>query len=507
MKLPRWLAPGAVAFLVVWLLLLAAGRSAFFKDPGTFWHTTTGELVLKDGFLRTDPYTFTFAGTWWVPYQWLGEVGMALAHRAGGFDTQLLGAVTIIAAVFAWLTARLLRTGLHPILAGGVVALALAAAGSHFHVRPHLFTLACMVVVVELLAATDTARPRLKILYFLIPLCVVWTNVHGGVLGGIGTVGIAFAGWVVFWKIGRPSPVKSWRDAGVLALVVGGCALGTLASPYGLDMLKTWNVIMGAPELREIIAEHRPLDVTAPYAWPVLALAALYLFVLYGVKRSALRVMWLLPLVWLVLTFSRCRHASIFAVTTVIAITAMWKHTSWALWLAARRPDFYQPGSAEPRPWWASVWLPVAVVLVAFGLQVAKVPVPLIGSGWATHDPAHWPVEVLDALKAHEPKPGQPNKLFNSGYIDGGFVIYHTPGYKVFVDDRCEVFGGPWLKEFSDTQLSPDPAPTLAKWEDKYGPYDFALTRTGTPIDDVFKASPKWKPEKVTPTATFYTRR
>ena len=141
--MPRWLAPGAVAFVVVWLLLLAAGPSAFFSDPGTFWHTTTGELILKDGFIRADPYTFTFAGTWWVPYQWLGEVGMALAHRVGGFDTQLLGAVTIIAAVFAWLAARLLRTGLNPVLAGGVIALSLAAAGSHFHVRPHLFTLAC----------------------------------------------------------------------------------------------------------------------------------------------------------------------------------------------------------------------------------------------------------------------------------------------------------------------------------------------------------------------------
>ena len=84
MKLPRWLAPGAVAFLAVWLLLLAAGRSAFFHDPGTFWHTTTGELVLKDGFLRADPYTFTFAGEWWVPYQWLGEVGMAARAPSRG---------------------------------------------------------------------------------------------------------------------------------------------------------------------------------------------------------------------------------------------------------------------------------------------------------------------------------------------------------------------------------------------------------------------------------------
>jgi hypothetical protein len=510
MTLPRWLGPGAIAFVVVWVLLLAAGRSAFFKDPGTFWHTTTGELILKDGFIRTDPYTFTFPETWWVPYQWLGEVGMALAHRVGGFDTQLLGAVTLIAAVFAWLAARLLRTGLHPILAGAVVALSLAASGSHFHVRPHLFTLAATAAVMVLLVETDVARPKLNRLFWLILLCMLWTNIHGGVLGGIGTLCIAFAGWVVFWKLKRPSPVKSWRDVGLLALVAVGCTSATLASPYGLDMLKTWNVIMGAPELREIIKEHRPLDVAEPSAWPVLALAIVYLFVLYGTKRSAVRVSWLLPVVWFALTVSRCRHASLFAVVSLVCITAMWKHTRWALYLAAKRPDLYQPGSAISRPWLANVWLPVALVLLSLGLQAVRVPVPIIGSGWAQHDPEYWPVEVLDALREYEPKPGDPhNKLFNSGYIDGGFVIYHTPGYKVFVDDRCEVFGGPWLMEFYAVEHTehPNPAPAMAKWEAQYGPFDFALTRTGQPIDDWFKASPAWQPVKVTPLATFYKRR
>ena len=115
MTLPRWLAPGALAFALVWLLMLAGGRTAFFNDPGTFWHVRTGELILERGFLREDPFTFTFAGTWWVPYQWLGEVPMALVHGVAGFDGLLLGVVSLVAAVFAWLTARFLRTGLHPI--------------------------------------------------------------------------------------------------------------------------------------------------------------------------------------------------------------------------------------------------------------------------------------------------------------------------------------------------------------------------------------------------------
>ncbi len=362
-----------------------------------------------------------------------------------------------------------------------------------------------MTVVAVVLAETDVARPRLKRLFWLIPLCAIWTNVHGGVLGGIGTLCIAFAGWVVFWKLKRPSPVRSWRDVRLLALVASGCGLSVLASPYGIDMVRTWHVIMDAPELREIISEHRPLDVTAPYAWPVVALAVVYLFVLYGVKRSAIRVSWLLPLVWLALAFSRCRHVSLFAVVTVVTITAMWKHTRWALWLAAYRPDLYQPGSAETRPGWAHVWLPVAVVLLALTLQTTRTPVPLIGSGWATHDPAAWPVDLLDVLKEHEPKPGEPNHLFNGEYIDGGFVIYHVPGYKVFIDDRCELMTGPWLVKFVHKSETPDNA--IDDWQKEYGRFDFALTRTGTPFDEWFAESPVWQVVKVTPTATLYKRR
>ena len=197
MTCPKWLKPGAVAFVALWCVLLIGGRSSFFRDPGTFWHVATGNRILADGFIRSDPYTFTFPGTWWVPYQWLGEVAMALAHRVGGFDALLLGAATILAGVYSWLFTRLLRTGLNPALAGAAIALALAASSSHFHVRPHLFTIAAMAVTMAILVDVDSGRASLRRLAWLLPLVVVWTNIHGGALGGIATVGIVTTGWVV----------------------------------------------------------------------------------------------------------------------------------------------------------------------------------------------------------------------------------------------------------------------------------------------------------------------
>jgi hypothetical protein len=113
-------------------------------------------------------------------------------------------------------------------------------------------------------------------------------------------------------------------------------------------------------------------------------------------------------------------------------------------------------------------------------------------------------LEVLDALKAHEPKPSEPNRLFND-YADGGFVIYHAPGYKVFVDDRCEVFGGPWLVDFVKAGLK-DTAKAMEKWQAEYGQFHFALTRAGTGFDDYFKSAPDWECVKRGEKAAFYRR-
>lgn len=500
----RILAPGAVAFLAIWLILLAGGRSNFLRDPGTFWHVTTGERILADGFIRADPYTFTFAGTWWVPYQWLGEVAMALVHRAGGFDALLVGAVTIIAAVFAGLAVRLFNTGLHPVAAGAIVFFALAAASAHFHVRPHLFTIAGMAFTMVMLLRVESGRMTIRGLLWLVPFYDVWVNVHGGVLGGMATLVITACGWSAACLLGRPGPVANGRDAAWALGIAAACCLTAFLNPYGLDLIRTWRVIMGEPVLRLIIQEHSPLDPFVPATWPVLGFGAFYLFLLFGSSWREWRVTWLLPLVWFALSLDRVRHAPLFAVLALAAAADILPHTRWAKKLHAARPDFYQPPAVPPRFAWQALLLPASFVVLSFALILNRIEAPLIGANWARHDPKNWPVELLDVLKEHEPHDGH-NRIFND-YIDGGFIIYHVPGYKVFVDDRCEVFGGAWLKDFVIAG-SQGTAAAIARWEKEYGPFEFALTRKGTGFDDYFSASPAWTCLKRTETAAFYRRK
>ena len=172
--------------------------------------------------------------------------------------------------------------------------------------------------------------------------------------------------------------------------------------------------------------------------------------------------------------------------------------------MQAKRPDFYQPAPVPQASLVANLAIPFVLVAASLLLEMNKVEVPLVGANWAKHDPDHWPVELLPALKRHEPHDGR-NRIFN-GYIDGGFLIYHVPGYKVFVDDRCEVFGGAWLKDFVLAE-SNDTSEAIAKWEKEYGPFHFALTRMGTGFEEYFASSAEWECIQRTNTAALYRRK
>lgn len=507
-RLVQLLWPGPALFVLFWVVLQFGG-TRFLRDPGTFWHITTGDKILTEGLIANDPYTFTFEGTPWVPYQWLGEVAMALLHRVGGLDAVLVASTATAAGLLAWLAARLIRTGLHSIFAIGITLLAAAVMAHHFHARPLLFTMCGMAAVMSAVCRFEAGEVKWKPLLWLLPLFWVWTNVHGGMLGGLTTFGLAGIGWAVWRVLKWPSPLSSWKAAAALVGIGLACGLTAFASPYGADLPKTWMQIMNMPHLPELIVEHSRFDFTDPKGWTTLALAAVYLVMLAGVLPARPRVAWLLPLFWLVQAMLRVRHGSLFAVVATVAMIDLWPHTLYARWLAAKRPDVFTPPARPARGALRPVLLTGLVcVAVSMGCQWLGWTVPLIGEGSAKLDPTLWPTELRDDLVALEPQPGEPNRIFCE-YVYGGYLIYHAPGYKVFVDDRCEVFGDDWLLEFVKADGN-GTADAMARWQARYGTFDFALTTTtnrDTGYDWYFRTSPEWNLVRKTDTASFYRRK
>src|SRR5262245_44659893 len=245
----RFIRAQTVLFLGIWLVLLLTRRDGFFRDPGSLWHIVVGRQILSTGRLpRADPFSFTCSGQPWIANFWLAECGLALLDRLGGLDTVLLATVTLLAGLYTWVFGRLTRAGMQPLLAVLVTVLALAASSYHFHPRPHLFSILFLGLVFARLCDFEAGRTSLRSLFLLVPLFAVWTNVHGGVLGGVGTLGLTVCGRVVLETAGRRSggvrpPLRPRRPLTLAALVVA-CGLTVLLNPYGLDLPRSWFTVL-----------------------------------------------------------------------------------------------------------------------------------------------------------------------------------------------------------------------------------------------------------------------
>lgn len=544
-----------VLFLLFWAGLMLAGRASLFSDPGTFWHTVLGNGVLQQRALTThDAFSYTYSGQPWLSLQWLAEWIMAAAHAWGGWDTLLLGTVTLLAAFYAWIGARLARSGLHPVLAALAVLLTIAASSHHFHARPHLGSIILMGLTFALLCDVEAGRVRAVRLAWLVPLFVLWTNIHGGVLAGLFSLGLVVGGWIVWTMAGAvacrrdpaaavrfPSPLATKSQVFLAISVAVGCAAAFLINPYGLAMVEAWLTILRMP-LTGLIVEHRPLSLTTPEGLITAALAAAYLWLLvdtaWNLGWRRVHVTWLLPVVWVLLALSRIRHGPLFAAVGALAVAELLPYSRLALWLARfdlfARPVGHESVSQEsastvdglaPQPakadgsaltWRAGV-IPAALLALALLFQHHQLAVPVLGANWARLDGGRWPVALLPELKQLESEAAARReaavatgltgqvpelRLFNS--LDfGGFLIYYTPGLKTFIDDRCELYGPQFLSEYVAAERGQ--AGQIETWDQQYG-FDAALVHAGSPFDHYLAKAGSWRLVRRTESAALYRR-
>lgn len=502
----RLLRPESAIFLVLWLLLMAGGKDRLFRDPGTFWHTRLGLMMLDSGTLvHGDPFSFTAGhderGRHWIPHQWLGECLMGALYRAGGWDLLQLATVTILAGLYTWIAHRLIVAGLHWSLAIAVMVLVLACGASHFHVRPHLSTMVFFGITFAWLADFEAGRLPMRRLFWLIPIYIVWSNIHGGMLGGLFTIGLALAGWTLFRLIGWDTPLRTPKSFIGLTLLLFACALTALVNPYGLALPGEWQNIMGQKHLTELIVEHRPLDIREPDGMMVVLLSTAYLLVLaLACWRRRPRVTWLLPVVWLALAISRVRHASLFGIAAGLAIAEIFPETSWAEAITRIGSDLFDAarGKAARTVGFLPFLLPILVVGAAAVLKMERIATPILGSGWATPNRDVAPLGIDPAL-VDRPE-GTP--VFNELNF-GGYLIFYAPNVRVFVDDRCELYGENFLLEYAAAEADHE---KTQQFLERFR-FDLALTRTGSGYDAYFQRPESgWRAIATTDTATLYER-
>ncbi len=411
------------------LLALAAAACAasatMIRSNDLWWHLAAGRWILDNGAVpRADPFSFTSGGIPWVDHGWLWQVVAALVERVSGLEglvlLKVVGPVGFTLA--AWVS--LMRVGVSPYLASGLITLSLAGARFRFADRPEPAALGLLAVYLCLLVAPGWSR-RGRLLGGA-AVCLVWANVHASVLVAPLLAAAACAGALLGWRLeaarggGRATELKrAARDHGLMA-AAGSAAL--LINPWGIGLL-------GVPfRLREILADPRisnpewprPLLSDFPIFYAALAAALLGVLVTVASGRS--------PLVWrgafmtgiaALLALDSLRHIGIFFFVLPFAVAA--SRPSEAI-----RPRRGRGAGSR----WAPAWGVAAAAVFVLQPDASAGPVGL----GVVED--RFPVSEADYV---ERTLDPPRRLYND-VAHGGYLIWRFyPEDRVFVDGRNEI--------------------------------------------------------------------
>jgi hypothetical protein len=149
------------------------------------------------------------------------------------------------------------------------------------------------------------------------------------------------------------------------------------------------------------------------------------------------------------------------------------------------------------------VWIPLAVVGLTMLLEVAGLRLPLVECSETRFDPACCPAALLPRIKEINDVSPDGTPIFNDMNF-GGFLIYHARRLRVFVDDRCLLYGSDFLLAYERARRN-NPA-KIDRWRKEYK-FNYALVETSSPFDDYLQRTAEWTVVGRTPTATLYQHR
>lgn len=405
----------------IYLFLLSIGE-ILLRDADSYWQIKVGQWIIDHGAMpHTDIYSFTRFGEPWISSSWLSQVLYAVAYRGADWAGPVILASIAIGATVA-IFIYLLSAYADPARAILLATLALLQSAHHLFARPHVLALPVMLAFVGGLMAAADRRSHPS--WLLLPLMVLWANLHGGFVLGlalIGPIGLE-AIWCVERKY-RFALAARWALFGLAAVAATCC------TPYGWNTPLAATKILSLGKLLSLISEWMPADFSKFTFFEATLLGLIGIAFYRRLELSVPRIILLLGLIWMALTHVRNIEAFAFLVPLVLA-----------------KPVAQQWGTAKTAtPRFEEVRTPPYVTILS-AITIAVV-------GWAStasfvaHHPFSFlrgqtPVAAVDFLEQRKPQ-----RIFHTAGF-GSYMI--SRDIKVFIDGRAELYGEQFVLDYFD---------------------------------------------------------
>ena len=469
--------PAMLASTLVALAVLTV-RSRF-NDPDLWWHLRTGQIIWnRRAIPQTDLLSCTTGQHAWVPHEWLAQLSMYVAFRAGGYSGLMLWFCVAVVALLVtqYILCYLYSCNAKAAFLGALVTWFFATIG--LSIRPQLLGflfLACELLILHV----GRCRDR-RWFYLLPPLFVIWVNTHGSFfLGMMVLAAVLVSGsFQVSAGLLQSRPFDPARR-NTLRCVAGLSAVGLFVNPVGIELLTyplrtifDWRMQLGA------VTEWQKLSFEDSRGFGLLVLAG---------------GMLLIPLIRGTVLY--LDEAALLAVTFGMAVLHQRFLFAWGVVaapiLCRQLADMWERiAPARDRV------LPNAIlILVSFGAAIAAFPSP---ASLAAQVRRENPVEAVDFIQ----RTHLSGRMLND-YVYGGYLSWALPEQMVFIDGRSDVYA--WTGVFEDygrwATLRDDPNRLLDTYQ-----VAWCLLSQSAPLARVMRYLPGWSERYSDSQSAIFTR-
>jgi hypothetical protein len=490
--------PGGL-LLVAALAVAAIAVTTAERDPDFWWHLRTGQLLIANHLqlLGNDPYTYTVPTHHWTMHEWLFEVGIYALYGLAGIGLIVLALSMLTLAGFVALVARArLHTRSTAIIGIAVIVAAITGYpiwGPRDQMIDFAFSCALLLIVERYLVRGG------RILWILPPFFLLWSNLHGGFVIGLAFLALIAAAEAVGVRLGTPEPAPLRRVGWVAATAVA-CTLVSMVNPNGPGiLLYAWGTVSSPAQQALILEWQSPnfhMEEVRTFAVMLVSLAAL---VMVNRRMRAREVV--VVAATAVLALESVRNIALF----VAVATPIWAEqlslvvariqrgsgsASARVTMRAHRQGSGRPRAGRPRrfpPTGMRVAVMGIVTCLLTGGYVGFRLVPAMAASTDSLATAQtFPVCAAQWLRSAPAG----LRIFNQ-YGEGGYLAWSLAGTgdKIFIFGDAALMGDNLLYTYTEV-IDAQPG-----WETILERYrtQVVLFDTGTPLDQVLRASPRWR--------------
>jgi len=473
--------------LIIWLFLAGPnGWLSLLSDGDTGWHIRAGDWMRQHGTVPyTDMFSFSKPGAPWFAWEWLAELLFSYLHDWAGLKGVVLFCGMLIPIYLLIIFRHMLWRGASPLLALGIILLTSGCSAIHYLARPHLFTLVFLAAGLWLIDA-ELLRPTRR-LWLLVPLTILWANLHGGFLALIACLGAVVLGQLLS---------RQYLAARRFTLVGAACLAASVVNPYGIQLHIHVFHYLRSDWIKNVVDEFQSpvFRSEAMFFYEILLLAGAAACA--GLARKGRWSDVLLVLLWAHLSLGAVRHVPVFLLVAAPRIAGEFSDWWRAFVESSTRRSIartFDELSSDLFPRFSrnSIWVAAPIlILIAFDKPFA----------W----PRQFPVLRFPIAMIEQNLPSIAGRRVLSSDEWGDYLLYRFPvTQRVFFDGRSDFFGPEIGKDYIALMNA---APEWAAILDKYQ-FESALLPIGWPLQAHLKKDPNWQLVATDKDSILFTRR